>query len=654
MSSSIVWNPTPEMLTQSEMAKYMAWVCTKYSLKLSNYQELHQWSVDHIEDFWESMWRYMDVQYDSTYSQVLEARKMPGANWFPGARLNFAKNILKPWMLGDPERVAIVALDEERNRIELTAEALIDQVTIFQAFLRTQGVRAGDHVAGIVCNDEKTIIASLAASSLGATWSSCSPEFGAESLIDRLEQVQPKVLFSVTGYTYNSREYVMGEKVKKVISALSELESVVWIQKTSKPFKMKDAKHVLWNDIARKDPQMDLTFVPMPFDHALYVLFSSGTTGKPKSIVHGAGGVLLQHYKEHALHCNLTEKSVLSYYTTCGWMMWNWMVSGLVTGAQLVLYDGAPHYPSIERLWRLIENEGITHLGTSAKFLSVCRKQEFSPKRMVETSSLENILSTGSPLVDKDYDWVYGHVKKDLQLTSICGGTDIVSCFVLGNPISPIYRGEIQCKGLGMDVAAFDESGKEVLNQKGELVCKSVAPSMPIYFLHDPEGARYQAAYFEKFNKVWNHGDFVAFNERGGSIIFGRSDTTLNPGGVRMGTSEMYQRLNSLPEIEDALVTSVPTESDEDIVLLVMLKTGSGINRHLKAKICDHIKSGLSPRHVPKHIFQVSQIPYTMSGKKVELAVRRIFQGQDVLNHGAIKNPNSLDEIRELVPSLLG
>ncbi|MCB1197700.1 MAG: acetoacetate--CoA ligase [Bdellovibrionota bacterium] len=648
MSSSIVWHPTPEMLRQSEMAKYISWLKEQYNLSFSDYQGLHQWSVTHIEDFWESIWRYKDVEHESMYRKVLESRVMPGAQWFEGARLNFAKNIIQPWMMGNPKRVAIVALDEERNRKEISAEAFVHQVTVFQAFLRKYDVRAGDKVAGIVCNDEKSIIASLATSSLGGVWASCAPEFGWQSLVDRLSQVQPKVLFAVNGYSYNGKEYDISAKVEKVIKEIPSIEAIVWIPKITKPSKRPKANLTLWREIASKKPTTDLTFVPLPFHHPLYILFSSGTTGKPKSIVHSAGGVLLQHFKELALHCNLTENSVLSYYTTCGWMMWNWMVSGLMTGARLVVYNGSPSYPSIERLWRLIENESVTHFGTSAKFIATCRTESFSPKRIVSTASLQNIFSTGSPLVAEDYDWVFSNVKKDVQLTSISGGTDIISCFVLGNPISPIYRGEIQCKGLGMDVVAFNEQGQEVVGQKGELVCKTVVPCMPVHFLDDLDGQKYHNAYFAKYEGIWCHGDYVMFNERGGSVIFGRSDTTLNPGGVRIGTSEIYRQLDQIQEVQDSIVASVQHKSDEKIVLLVMLQPGISLTHQLKAKIKEQIKIGASPRHVPEYIFSISQIPYTLSGKKVEKAVKQMLHGQEITNLDAISNPDSLEEIKKL------
>jgi len=594
----------------------------------------------------------MDVEHDSQYRSVLQDRVMPGAQWFEGARLNFAKNLLKPWMMGNPKRVAIVALDEERNRKEITAEQLISQVTLFQDFLRKHDVRAGDRVAGILCNDEKSIIAMLACASLGATWSSCSPEFGASALVDRLSQIQPKVLFSVNGYAYNGKEYDIATNIEAVLKEVSSIEVVVWIPKILKPSKRPKGNLVLWKDVAQKKPQTDLTFVPLPFNHPLYILFSSGTTGKPKGIVHGAGGVLLQHYKELALHCDLNDSSVFSYYTTCGWMMWNWMVSSLMMGTQLVVYNGSPNYPSIERLWRMIENETITHFGTSAKFIASCRHDGFYPKRVVSVDSLVNIFSTGSPLVDEDYAWVYGNVKKDIQLTSISGGTDIISCFVLGNPMLPIYQGEIQCKGLGMNVVSYNFDGQNVLNQKGELVCLSPAPSMPIHFLDDVDGQKYTQAYFTTYQGVWCHGDYIMFNERGGSVIFGRSDTTLNPGGVRIGTAEIYRVLDQMQEVQDAIVTSVPKESDEEIVLLVMLEPELTLTPILKKKIQDQIRAATSPRHVPKHIFSVSQIPYTLSGKKVEISVKRIFQGEAIQNMESIANPDSLEEIKKIAKQI--
>lgn len=648
MSSPILWNPTPELLKESEIAKYMRWLKTDQGVDCQTYQELHQWSIENIEKFWESIWNYMEPSHDSGYHEVLSNKQMPGATWFVGARFNFAKNLLQPCLMGNGRKTVLVALDEERNRRELTAEELLSKVTVFQHYLRQQGVKAGDRVAGILCNDEKTVIAMLAATSLGAVWASASPEFGAQALIDRLGEISPKVLFTVNGYSYNGKEYPIGATIENLLKEVPSIESVVWIPKILKPSKRPKANLVLWREIAQKKPQSDLTFVPLAFDHPVYILFSSGTTGKPKAIVHGAGGVMLQHFKELTLHGNITQDSVFSYYTTCGWMMWNWLVSGLMTGAKLVLYDGSPNYPSIERLWSMVENEGITHLGTSAKFISHCRMEELSPKRILSMESLENIFSTGSPLLEEDFDWIFAHIKKQVQLTSISGGTDILSCFVLGNPISPIYRGEIQCKGLGMDVVAMNEDGVEVLNQKGELVCKQPTPSMPLYFLNDPEGKKYQQAYFEKFEDLWCHGDYVSFNEHGGCQILGRSDTTLNPGGVRIGTAEIYRGLESCEEIMDCLVTSIPKDGDEDVVLLVQIKPGFTFSQNLVQKIQETIKNAASPRHVPKHVFQVSEIPYTLSGKKVELAVRHIFQGKEVVNVSAIKNPRVLDEIEQL------
>jgi acetoacetyl-CoA synthetase len=648
----IAWHPTPELLRNSQMAQYMAWLRQEYKLNLQTYAQLHAWSVDNVTDFWASVWRYMNPSVDASHHSVLSEKTMPGAQWFEGARFNFAKNLLRPCFQGKPKRVAVVTLDEERNRKEITADGLMNMVHRLQIYLKKQNVRAGDCVAGIVCNDEKALAAMLAATSLGAIWCSCSPEFGSQALVDRLGQVKPKVLFAVNGYTYNSKEYDIVGNVKAVLAEVKSIEQTVWIPKISKPSARPKHKITTWKERMAQKIEGDLTFVPLPFSHPVYILFSSGTTGKPKGIVHSAGGVLLQHFKELHLHADIGPDSVFTYYTTTGWMMWNWLVSGLMTGAKLVLYEGSPSYPSLERLWRMIENEQITHLGTSAKFLSTCRTERLAPKRLFRLDSLTTIFSTGSVLVEEDFDWVYAEVKKNVRLQSIAGGTDIISCFVLGNPISPIYRGEIQGKGLGMDIHAFSPEGKPVVDQKGELVCVQPTPSMPVYFVGDPDGTRYREAYFSTFDHVWTHGDYVIFNPRGGCKILGRSDTTLNPGGVRIGTAEIYRQLEQIPQIVDSLVTSLPKDGDEEVIALVVLPKDQFLSPDLRKAIFESIRKGASPRHVPKHLFHVSSIPYTMSGKKVELAVKKILMGESIENRDALKNPEALEEIEKIAKSL--
>jgi acetoacetyl-CoA synthetase len=647
MADRILWNPSPEHVQQSEMAKYIQWLRSHGYSTFRSYQTLHQWSVNRMEDFWGTLWRWSGLKASESYTKVLSSRKMNEAKWFEGARLNFAENLMMPFLTKPTGKEILVSIDEEQQRKVLTDFELVSLVNNLQEFLAHHGVTQGDRVAGIVSNSYEPIGAMLATTSLGAIWSSCSPEFAESAIVDRFSQIQPKVLFAVNGYSYNGKNFELHDRIQSICDQIPSIQTVVLIDHL-KISKKPPKTFIKWSKIESAKSKQNLRFVQLPFNHPVYIVYSSGTTGKPKCIVHGAGGVFLQHAKELRLHSNFTSNDTMLYYTTTGWMMWNWMVSGLMTGAKLVLYNGSPAYPSLERLWKTIEEEKVTHFGTSAKYLATCRQQNQTPSRMHDLDSLKVILSTGSPLLAEEYDWVYSSVKGNVLLSSISGGTDILSCFVLGSPILPVYEGEIQCKGLGMDVAAFDEAGHEVIGKKGELVCRLPTPSMPVGFWNDPDGEQYQKAYFSHYPGVWRHGDYVEFNERGGCKIYGRSDSTLNPGGVRIGTAEIYRQVEQLEEIKDSLVVGRTHKGDEEIVLFVVVNKDVVFNDALKKKIKQKIIEGASPRHAPKQIFQVMDIPYTISGKKVEIAVRNILAGEDVTNIQALKNPESLKGFQKI------
>lgn len=643
----ILWNPSPEDIQHSEITKYIHWLNLHGYTTFKSYQTLHQWSIARLEDFWQSIWKWSGIRASENYKRVLSSREIVGAKWFEGAKLNFAENLLSPFLQRSAEREVIVSVDEENERTSITNHDLVAMVTILQEFLLDQGVCIGDRVAGVVSNTYEPVVAMLATTSLGAVWSACSPEFGEEAIVERFSQIEPKVLLAVNGYSYNGKNYDMLKKIENVCTRVPSIKTVIWMDQlitSKKPPKT----YVRWKKLISKKTRHELTFIQLPFDHPIYILYSSGTTGKPKCIVHGAGGVYLEHAKELRLHGNVSRDSVMMYYTTCGWMMWNWMVSSLMVGAKLILYNGSPSYPSLERLWSMIEQEKVTHFGTSAKYLSTCRQEAQAPNRLFSFTSLTNIFSTGSPLLSEEFDWVYSRVKNNVLLSSISGGTDIVGCFVLGCPILPVYRGEIQCKGLGMDLAAVDEHGKEVLGKKGELVCKNPVPSMPVQFWNDPKGELYKKAYFSKHKDVWTHGDFIEFNERGGSRIYGRSDSTLNPGGVRIGTAEIYRQIDQMNEIKDSIVVGRRVKDDEEIVLFVVLKPGIKLDDAMKKRIQQKVVEGNSPRHAPKAIYQVLDIPYTISGKKVEMAIKNILAGGEIHNLQAIKNPESLEDFRKI------
>lgn len=633
-----LWRPSEALIDQSQMTEFRSYVNASTNQQLLDYHQLYQWSVANIGDFWSYFWDFCDLRASNKGDTVLaNAKDMIGAKFFPDAGLNFAENLLSR---GSDADEAIVFIAEDNTTIRLSYAELKSQVASLASYLKNIGVIKGDKVAAYLPNTEKTIIALLATTSLGAVWSSCSPDFGVLGVVDRLSQVQPKVLFVTDEYLHKGKTFEMAEKNQAVLSVLGSVKASIMMSLLNN-----DASHSYTTDcfenIQQEFAGSDLVFEQLDFNAPLYILFSSGTTGVPKCIVHGVGGTLLQHLKEHRLHLDLKPRERLFFATTCGWMMWNWMVSALASGATLILYDGAPLYPKRRRFFELIEAERINVLGVSAKYIDVLRKANISSEGY-DLSSLKALLSTGSPLVPEAFDYVYENIKEDVCLSSISGGTDIVSCFVLGSNVLPVYRGEIQCRGLAMAVESWDSNGNSQTGEKGELVCKTPFPSMPIGFLNDPTGERYRSAYFDRFKGVWCHGDFLEVNEHGGVIIHGRSDTTLNPGGIRIGTAEIYRQVEVVDEVSEALVIGQKWQDDERIVLFVTLVDGCALNDELKQKIRQQIRQNTTPHHNPKVIIAVPEIPRTLNGKIVELAVRAVVEGREIDNKEALLNPEAL------------
>ena len=638
MEDKILWKPKKSVAEKSQMFAFMQRINEKFGCNCREYYDLHAWTLSHVSEFWGDFWDYAKIIHSEEQTKVVDdPNRMPGAKWFEGARLNFAENLLQR----RDEQRAIIFWGEDRVKKSISYGELFDQVHRIAEGLKRLGVKKGDRVAGFVPNMPEAIIAMLASASIGAVWSSSSPDFGIKGALDRFSQIEPKVIFAADGYFFRGKVVNTQEKLKGIIDQLPSVEQVILINYTGNIDIASMPKAMHWEDLARF-PEHPMTFEPLPFDHPLYIMYSSGTTGLPKCIVHSGGGTLIQHLKELRLHCDLTPEDIIFYFTTCGWMMWNWLVSGLAVGATLVCYDGHPFYPVPEALLKMADELGITIFGTSAKYIATLKDVGVVPNNISSFPKLKLITSTGSTLAEESFDYVYEHWKNDVQLSSISGGTDLIACFVLGSPTLPVYRGEIQCKGLGMDVDCFDENGNSLVDRQGELVCKSAFPSMPAYFWNDPDEKKYRSAYFGTYPGIWHHGDYARISRHGGIYIYGRSDATLNPGGVRIGPSEYYRAFEDMEEIEDSVVVGQQYEDDERVILFVKLAEGQIFNEELKRKIIQQIRTNCSPRHVPALILETPEIPYTLNGKKVEIAVKQVLHGREIKNRDALANPDSL------------
>jgi acetoacetyl-CoA synthetase len=643
--SDILWQPSPERIAQSRMNAFRRFVNARHHLQLHDYPALHAWSIDQREAFWQAIVDFFEIRFHQAPDAVLvEGSQMPSARWFPGATLNFAEHLLRR----RDDTVAVVALDENGGEEQLTWSELAAHVAGLQASLKAAGVTQGDRVAACMPNTWQTLVGMLATTSLGAIWSCSSPDFGTQGVIDRFGQIEPKVLITCAGYRYAGKVIDQRPKVNEVLERLPSLQQLIVLPYARPDASVDDFKTranvALWDAFYQSggEPQ----FTGVPFDHPLYILYSSGTTGVPKCIVHGTGGVLLQLVKEHGLHVDLGPEDRLFYYTTCGWMMWNWLVSALAVGSAVVLYDGSPFHPSPERLLDLIDQQRISVFGTSPKFLASLESQGFKPRQSHDLGSLKTILSTGSALAPHSYDYVYRDFKPDVCLASMSGGTDIVSCFVNGNPLSPVRRGEMQGKSLGMAVQVWNEAGQTVIGEKGELVCTRHFPAMPIGLWNDPQQEKLRASYFSQFPGVWAQGDYAEELAHGGFLIHGRSDAVLNPGGVRIGTAEIYRQVEKVEQVLDSVAIGQQWQGDVRVVLFVRLRDGVKLDEALEQQIRQVIRANTTPRHVPAKILAVTDIPRTISGKVVELAVRNVVHGEVVKNTDALANPEALEQFR--------
>jgi acetoacetyl-CoA synthetase len=636
---TLLWQPSARFQAQTRMARYMRWLEAERGLEFSTYAELWQWSVSDLEAFWESIWEYFDVVSHEPATAVLSSHDMPGARFFPGATLNYAEHALRRSGAG----VAVVYRREDGEKGRLSWDGLKVQVAGARAGLAALGVTRGDRVAGFLPNGPEALIAFLAAASLGATWSSASPEFGADSVLDRFGQIAPKVLIAVDGYAHGGKFFDRAGAVNEIAQRLPSLVATVIAKRGGG----RVAGAMSWSDLVAHDAP--LTFEAVPFDHPLWVLYSSGTTGLPKPIVQGHGGILLEHLKALGLHGDLGEGDRFFWFTTTGWMMWNFLVSGLTVGATIVLYEGSPGHPDLDALFRIAEEEAVTYFGTSAPFILACKKAGTDPKTAANLARLRTVGSTGSPLPPDGFTWVYEHVNPDVLLASIAGGTDVCTAFEISCPLLPVYAGELQCHALGARVEAFDARGKPVTNEVGELVITAPMPSMPLYFLNDEGGERLRESYYADFPGVWRHGDWIKVTPRGTSVIYGRSDSTLNRGGVRMGTSEFYRVVEGLPEVEDCVVVDTGSLLEEGkLWLFVVPADGVAFDRELVDKVKTTLRKAVSPRHVPDEILPISEVPRTLSGKKLEVPIKRILMGasrEQVINRGTLANPGAVDAL---------
>jgi acetoacetyl-CoA synthetase len=637
----LLWKPSEERIKNSNMYHFISFVNKRHQQNFTDYDALYAWSVSRLGDFWAAVWDFVGIKESKRYDAVLDDdRKMPGAKWFSGARLNFAENLLRY----RDDSIALIFKSEDHPTRRMTYAELYDEVARLAKGLRASGVGPGDRVAGFMPNMPETVIAMLAATSIGAVWSSCSPDFGIKGVLDRFGQIKPKVLFVANGYFFKGKSLDSLSRVAEIIRDLPSIEKIVVVPFTETAPDISGIRGaVAYHAFKAPESGLSIRFEQLPFDHPLYIMFTSGTTGLPKCMVQSAGGILIHQLKELVLHTNLTRADTIFYFTTCGWMMWNWLVCSLGVGAKLLLYDGNPFHPTPGNLWQIAQDEGITVFGTSAGYIAALMSEGVRPGKEYDLSALKAILSTGSPLSEEGFEFIYREVKADLQLSSISGGSDINGCFALGNPMGAVYSGELQCRGLGMKVEAFDENGKPVINRQGELVCTAPSPSMPIYFWEDPEGKKYRAAYFDVYPNVWRHGDYILINERGGVVIYGRSDATLNPGGVRIGTAEIYRQVETIEGVADSIVVGQNWKNDVRVILFVKMAPGVELTDELRERIRKTIRINASPRHVPAKIIAVPDVPYTLNMKKVELSVKKTIEGQPVQNKDALKNPESLD-----------
>ena len=645
ISNPTLWSPSEKRIKESEMYRFIKTINNKNKLDIKSFDDLHKWSINKKSDFWSNVWDYFNIigtKGNEPYIDPLN--DMPNSKFFPNGKVNYAENMLS----GNNEGLAIVFKSEDKIRKELTWKDLKIQVATMASFLKNNGVSKGDRIAAFMPNMPETVIMMLATSSIGAVFSSASPDFGVEGVLDRFGQIEPKILITTDGYLYNGKEVNIKNKVREVVDGLPSLEKVIIAPLLDSQKENQTDKCIYFNNILRDNHTVILSFEPLNLDDPLYIMFSSGTTGKPKCIVHSNGGVLLKHLVELGLHSNARQNSKVFYFTTCGWMMWNWLVSGLLLNSTIYLYDGSPFYPNGEVLWDFAEKEKINFMGVSAKYIDALSKDNINIIGNYDLSNLEIIGSTGSPLVHESFDYIYTSIKKDVSVASLSGGTDLVGCFLGGNPFSPVRRGELQGPILGMDVHVFDESGKSINSSKGELVCIQSFPTMPLFFWNDKNNTKYHDAYFNKFPNVWCHGDYVMKTENNGFIIFGRSDATLNPGGVRIGTAEIYRQVEQLEEIVEGLVVGQIWNSDTRVILFVRLNPQFKLTKGLIDKIKSKIRIGASPRHVPSKIIAVEDIPRTKSGKIAELAVRDIIHNKEINNQTALANPECLNYFKNI------